>query len=182
MTMLNPSAKGIEKAPPTLHPPVDLLSARLVLVLLHLAVVLGLVLIGYQHFDNIKTGIAAALLYLLLPYTAEVTGYLRHVLPAATLIWAILFYRRPLISGIFVGLAIGLTYYPLFLLPLWLSFYWQRGLLRFIGGLIPPLAVLIAILAIRAQNAACADPRFEADVRVDDSANDAGEFRRFLGA
>ena len=119
-------------------------------MLLHLAVVIGLVLIGYWHFDNAKTGIAAALLYLMLPYTAETTGYLRHVLPAVPLVFAILAYRRPLLAGLFIGLAIGLSYYPIFLLPLWLSFYWERGLLRFIGGLIPSLAVLIGILALLA--------------------------------
>lgn len=148
MTVLSAAAKAAENEPQAPRAPVDLLTSRVVLMLLHLAVVLGLVMIGYQHFDNIKTGIAAALLYLLLPYTAETTGYLRHVLAAAPLVFAILAYRRPLIAGAFIGLAVGLTYYPIFLLPLWLSFYWQRGLLRFIGGLIPSIAVLVGILAI----------------------------------
>jgi hypothetical protein len=148
MTVLSAAAKAAENQPQAPRAPVDLLTSRVVLMLLHLAVVLGLVMIGYQHFDNVKTGIAAALLYLLLPYTAETTGYLRHVLAAAPLVFAILAYRRPLIAGAFIGLAIGLTYYPIFLLPLWLSFYWQRGLLRFVGGLIPSLGVLVGILAI----------------------------------
>jgi hypothetical protein len=138
----------------TSRPIIDLLASRIVIVLLHLAVVLGLVLIGYRHFDNVKTGIAAAVLYLMLPYTAQLTGSLRHVLPAAPLVWAILAYRRPLISGMFIGLAAGLSYYPIFLLPLWLSFYWQRGLLRFIGGMIPALGVLVGILALTATSQA----------------------------
>jgi hypothetical protein len=125
----------------------DLMLARVALVLLHLSVVIGLVLIGYWHFDNVKTGIAAAVLYLMIPYTAEFTGAMRHVLPAAPLVWALVTYRRPALSGLFMGLAIGLSYYPLFLLPLWLSFYWQRGLLRFLGGLLPALGVLVALLA-----------------------------------
>ncbi len=54
-------------------------------ILSHLAVVIGMVLIGYRHFDNIRTGIAAATLYLLLPYTAQMTGRVDHVLPAALL-------------------------------------------------------------------------------------------------
>jgi hypothetical protein len=151
MTVLSAAAKeAAANPPPQLRAPVDLLASRGVLMLLHLAVVIGLVLIGYWHFDNAKTGIAAALLYLMLPYTAETTGYLRHVLPAVPLVFAILAYRRPLLAGLFIGLAIGLSYYPIFLLPLWLSFYWERGLLRFIGGLIPSLAVLIGILALLA--------------------------------
>ncbi len=126
----------------------DLLLTRIALVLLHLSVVIGLVLIGYRHFDNVKTGIAAAVLYLMIPYTAEFTGHLRHVLPAAPLVWALVTYRRPALSGLFMGLAIGLSYYPLFLLPLWLSFYWQRGLLRFLGGLAPTLLLLVGLLAL----------------------------------
>ena len=49
-------------------------AARTIVILSHLAVVIGMVLIGYLHFDNIKTGIAAGVLYLLMPYTAEMTG------------------------------------------------------------------------------------------------------------
>ena len=47
------------------------------------------------------------------------TGRVDHSLPAALLLWAVLCYRRPLVAGIFLGLAGGLVYYPLFLLPLW---------------------------------------------------------------
>jgi hypothetical protein len=112
-------------------------------IIAHLAIVLGMVLIGYRHFDNTHTGIAAATLYLLLPYTANFTPRIDHVVPAALLVWAIQSYRRPVLAGIFVGLAAGLIWYPLFLLPLWCSFYWRRGLLRF------SLAVLI-VLAIMA--------------------------------
>src|SRR5436853_3765838 len=105
MTVLSAAAKAAESQPQPAAAQVDVLAWRVVLMLLHLAVVLGLVMIGYQHFDNIKTGIAAALLYLLLPYTAETIGYLRHVLPAAPLVFAILAYRRPLIAGVFIGFA-----------------------------------------------------------------------------
>ncbi len=155
MTVLSTAAaKAADKDARSIDPAVDLLSARVALVFLHLAVVVGLVLVGYQHFDNAKTGIAAALLYLLLPYTAETTGFLRHVLPAAPLVFAILAYRRPLIAGLFIGLAMGLTYYPVFLLPLWLSFYWQRGLLRFLGGIIVSLGMLVGVLAFLAADQA----------------------------
>ena len=62
---------------------------RATAILAHLAVVLGMVLIGYRHFDNTHTGIAAATLYLLLPYTADFTPRIDHVVPAALLVWAI---------------------------------------------------------------------------------------------
>ncbi len=109
-----------------------------------------MVVIGYRHFDNIKTGVAAAVLYLLLPYTAEMTGRVDHALPAALLVWAIVMYRRPMIAGLCLGLASGVIYYPLFLLPLWISFYWQRGLLRFCTGTFVALFVSVGILALYA--------------------------------
>jgi len=56
----------------------------------NLAIVLGIVAVGYWHFDDTKMGIGAATLYLLLPYTAQMTGRIDHVLPGAMLIWAIL--------------------------------------------------------------------------------------------
>ena len=142
------TAKPAIAMSPAGQQPVDVLAVRIALIIMHLAVVLGMVFIGYRHFDNVKTGIAAAVLYLMLPYTAQFTGYLRHVLPGVLLVWAILAYRRPVISGVILGLAIGFSYYPLFLLPLWISFYWQRGLLRFLGGLLPAVALLVALLPI----------------------------------
>jgi hypothetical protein len=129
-------------------------TARTMAILAHLAIVAGIVLIGYRHFDNIRTGIAAATLYLLLPYTAQLTGRVDHLLPAALLVWAVETYRRPLISGMFMGLAIGVIYYPVFLLPLWLGFYWQRGLLRFALGVVTTLAVLVAFLAFTSDSMA----------------------------
>jgi len=127
---------------------VHMATARTMAIISHLAIVIGMVVIGYRHFDNIRTGIAAATLYLMLPYTAQLTGRVDHVLPAAFLVWAIEAYRRPLVAGMMMGLAIGVIYYPAFLLPLWLGFYWQRGLLRFALGVALMVAVLVASLAL----------------------------------
>ncbi|MEX2118903.1 MAG: hypothetical protein WD847_04770 [Pirellulales bacterium] len=123
-------------------------TARTMAILSHLAVVIGMVMIGVWHYDNIRTGIAAATLYLLLPYTAQMTGRVDHVLPAALLVWAVAAYRKPLISGMLLGLATGAVYYPCFLLPLWIAFYWQRGLMRFSVGFLSMLAVLVAALGL----------------------------------
>lgn len=123
-------------------------AARIMAILSHLAIVIAMIVIGYRHFDNIKTGIAASVLYLMLPYTALQTGHVSHVLPAALLIWAVEAYRRPLVAGMLMGLAIGSIYYPIFLLPLWCSFYWQRGLLRFAGGVLAMIVVLVGSLAL----------------------------------
>lgn len=122
-------------------------TARITAILSQLAIVTGMVLIGYYHFNNIRTGIAAATLYLLLPYSAQLSGRVGHVLPAALLVWAVVTYRRPFIAGVFIGLAISAIYYPVFLLPLWLGFYWQRGLLRFSLGVAITVAISVASLA-----------------------------------
>jgi hypothetical protein len=122
------------------------LVAKTMAIASHLAVVLALVIVGYWHFENIKMGIGAAALYLMLPYTAQMTGHVDHVLPAALLLWAVVLYRRPGLAGIFIGLALSVFYYPLFLLPLWISFYWQRGLARFLIGVIGSVAVMVLSL------------------------------------
>ncbi len=120
--------------------------AKLIAILCHFSVILGIIGIGYWHFGNTKTGIGVATLYLMLPYTAQMTGHIDHVIPAALLVWAVLCYRRPLSSGFFIGLATSLIYYPLFLLPLWTSFYWQKGLMRFLIGLLATLTAMATAL------------------------------------
>ena len=117
-------------------------------ILSQLAIVIGMVLVGVRHFDNIKTGIAAATLYLLLPYTAMWTGSVTHALPGALLVWAIVFYRWPLLAGAMIGLAFGTIYYPMFLLPLWISFYWQRGMPRFLIGVLAMVGVVMLAAAL----------------------------------
>ncbi len=117
-------------------------TAKTMAILSHLAIVIGMVMIGYWHFDNIKMGVGAATLYLILPYMAEMTGRVDHALPGALLVWAIAAYRRPLVAGMLLGLAAGIIYYPLYLLPLWISFYWQRGLGRMLAGVVAVIALM----------------------------------------
>jgi hypothetical protein len=52
-------------------------------------------------------------------------------------------YRQPFAAGLFLGLAAGVVYYPFSLLPLWCSFYWQRGIRRFTLGFATSIAALI---------------------------------------
>ncbi len=120
--------------------------AKTIAILSHLAVLLALVGVGYWHFKNLKMGVGAALIYMIVPYTSQMTGRVDHVLPAALLSWAIVLYRRPLLAGIFIGLASGVIYYPLFLLPLWISFYWERGLGRFLLGCLSVVGAMVLLL------------------------------------
>lgn len=109
--------------------------------------VLGLVLIGTYLFNDTKIGFAMATIYLLLPYTSQYTGHLMHVLPGALLVWAVVCFRRsPFLAGLFIGLATGVAYYPLFLLPLWASYYWESGAKRFFGGVLLAIVVCIGTL------------------------------------
>jgi hypothetical protein len=72
------------------------------------------------------------------------------VLPAALVIWAIQCYRRPMIAGLLMGTAVS-SLYPIFLLPLWLGFYWPRGLWRFALGVTVAVGALILSLAFLPQ-------------------------------
>ena len=127
-------------------------TARLLTIGSHLAIILGLVVVGFRHFENTKMGLGAALIYLMLPYTAQMTGYVDHVLPAAMLVWAVVCYRIPIVAGIFIGLATGMVYYPLFLLPLWISFYWRKGAWRFVIAMLATLALMAITLAFTSQD------------------------------
>src|SRR4051812_32403285 len=122
-------------------------TARVMAILSQLAIVVGLVLVCMRHFDNVRTGIGVATIYLLLPYTAMWTGSVTHALPGALLVWAIVFYRWPIVAGVMIGLAFGTVYCPMFLLPLWISFYWQRGLTRFIVGLVVSVGLVMLAAA-----------------------------------
>jgi hypothetical protein len=129
-------------------------TARVMAILAQLAIVIGMVVIGWKHFESPRLGIAAAVLYLLLPYTAWMNSSVDHVLPGALVLWAIAAYRRPFMAGALLGLAIGTIYYPVFLLPLWCSFYWERGVRRFAAGVGTALLTLVAALWLTSPDSA----------------------------
>jgi hypothetical protein len=109
----------------------DVVIARLIAIFAHLAVILGLMMVGRHVFADPDVGFAMATLYMLLPCTAYDVGKTNHVLPAALIIWAIWAYRRPFLSGTLLGLACAMMFFPIFLLPLWAAFYGRRGVSRF---------------------------------------------------
>jgi hypothetical protein len=125
-------------------------TARVMAIGSHTMIVIGLIVIGHWHFGSFSVGIAVATLYLMLPYTALWTGDVRHALPASLLVWAVVLYRYPLLAGMMVGLASGTIYYPAFLLPLWCSFYWMRGLKRFVAGVLLMIVIMVMTLAFTA--------------------------------
>lgn len=127
---------------------VEALLARILVVVAHTFVVLGLLVIGRQHFSSLQLGISMSCLYLLLPCTAVNVHELNHVLPAACLVWAIASYRNPVVAGVLLGLASGTLFFAAFLLPLWAVFYGKNGGLRFVVSVLGIGAVLITSLLL----------------------------------
>lgn len=106
--------------------------ARFMAILAHLAVISGLICLGYYHMGDVNLGLAMATLYLLLPCTTYEVGRVNHVLPSALIVWAFVSYRRVLMAGALLGLACGTLFFPIFLLPLWTAFYGRRGWGKFV--------------------------------------------------
>ena len=121
-------------------------AAKTVAITSQVLIVLGLILFCHYHYSNFHMGVGIATIYMMMPYTVIFTGNVLHTIPAALLIWALVCYRVPLAAGIFLGLATGVSYYPLFLLALWISFYWERGWRPFLFGFFLSIIVCICVL------------------------------------
>ncbi len=105
--------------------------ARVLASLAHLALVLGLVGIGWKHFERSLTGLAMAACYLLLPYTRMALVDSTQLIPSALIVAAVFWHPRPAIAGALIGLAAGWLPACLGLIALWCGFYRGRGALKF---------------------------------------------------
>jgi hypothetical protein len=114
----------------------------------HTVVLAGLALIGWRHFQDPASGMAAVTFYLLLPYMGASAGQIHHVLPMALFLGAIVAYRWPTLTGAILGLATAATYFPLFILPIWLSFYRERGMGRFLTAFLLTLALALGMIGL----------------------------------
>ena len=65
----------------------------------------------------------------------------------ALVIWAIACYRSPTWTGVFLGLAAGTAYFPVLILPLWISFYWGRAG-RFLSAAVFAAGIALAVTAL----------------------------------
>ena len=122
--------------------------AKVMAILSQIAIVLGLIYIGHLHFGSFGMGVAMSTIFLMLPYTAQFAGDSMHLLPGALLVWAVACYHRPMLAGVLIGVAAGVCYYPLFLLPLWISFYWERGRARFLLGNMFSIILVVSSLSL----------------------------------
>jgi hypothetical protein len=126
----------------------EIAAARAMAIFSHLAVILGLIAVGRWHFSDTNLGLAMAALYLLLPCTAYDVSRVNHILPAALIVWAVAAHRQPIMAGVLLGLACGTVFFPIFLLPIWVAFYWKRGALKFGMALVLTGAVLLGSLIL----------------------------------
>lgn len=124
------------------------LAARILAILAHLSVICGLWFVGRNLFADKSLGLAMATLYLLLPCTAYNVGEFNHVLPSALIVWAFVCYRKPVVSGVLLGLACGTLLFPVFLLPIWVAYYGRRDAARFAAALVCVGMVLLGSLAL----------------------------------
>ena len=104
---------------------------RMLVIIAHLSVVAALVVCCRAHFGSTPTGVAAATLYLLLPYTSYRVQMIEHVVPGALVIWAIVACRRPVVAGTLLAMATGFVYFLIFLVPLWISYLGRARSIRF---------------------------------------------------
>ena len=144
-----PESSGAVDADPSTPGQTELIEvARIMAILSQIAIVLGLIYVGHAHFGNFQMGVAMATIFLMLPYTAQYAGDSMHLLPGALLVWAIACYDRPFAAGVLIGSAAGVCYYPLFLLPLWISYYWDRGRSEFILGAAIAITLVVSSLSL----------------------------------
>jgi hypothetical protein len=114
--------------------------SRVLASLAHLALVAGLLAIGWRHFERPLTGIAMAACYLLVPYTRMQVVDSTQLIPSALIVAAVFWHLRPAVAGALIGLAAGWLPACLGLVALWCGFYRGRGAARFV---IVALAVII---------------------------------------
>ncbi len=105
---------------------------RVLASLAHLGLVVGLIAIGWRHFERPITGMAMAACYLLLPYTRMALVDSGQLIAAAMIVGAVFWHLRPTVAAVLIGLAAGWIPACLGLVALWLGFFRGRGALRFL--------------------------------------------------
>jgi hypothetical protein len=104
---------------------------RVLACLGHLGLVIGLIAVGWRHFERPIAGLSVAACYLLLPYARFALVDTGQIIPAAFIVTALVFYTRPSLAGALIGLAAGWMPACIGLIPLWAGFYRRGGFWRF---------------------------------------------------
>lgn len=119
--------------------------SRVLALLAHLGLVAGLWLIGWKHYERSLTGLSMAACYLLLPYTRMALVDSGQLIPSALIIYAVLWYARPAIAGLLIGLAAGWIPACLGLIFLWTGFYRGRSRIAYVA-VAASVAIVCALL------------------------------------
>ncbi len=120
-----PIPNALKREPP------QVIAQRALALLAHIALVLGLLGIGWRLFERPITGMSMAACYLLLPYTRMEMVDSGQLSSAALIVAAVFWYTRPALAGVLIGLAAGWIPACLGLIALWSGFYRGRGAWRF---------------------------------------------------
>lgn len=137
---------------PRTYPWPPVLATKLTLLSFHLIGVVALYLIGRQFGDS-RLGLALVALYVGSAYVQGIggerwqitgMGFISHIAPAAVTLLAFALRERPLWAGAMLAIAAGVLFYPAFLFPLWLGYYfWRRkGWLPFAAGFLSVCLVI----------------------------------------
>ena len=158
-------SKVIQQTPLTMVVDTDekprIVLKRVLAMLAHLALVIGLIVVGWRHFERPVAGLSMATCYLLLPYARLALVDSGQLVPASLIIASVSVYLRPALAGVLLGLAAAWTPACLALIPLWAGFYRKRGFWKFTSSGLGVLAgcTLIAMalpsLAIWMQALGC---------------------------
>src|SRR5690606_17698948 len=154
-TMFSAPAVGLSRAVAADERPgaASDLPVRIAAILAHASLVSALVVLGWRLFGDLQLGVAMATLYLLLPCTAYNVAQINHVLPCALILWAVVCFRSPYAAGGLLGLACGTLFFPVFLLPIWMSFYGWRNSLLFGAALATVWVLLLGSMTLTAVDA-----------------------------
>jgi hypothetical protein len=151
----SPDRPAIERADVYFEPPIA--ATKLCVIAFHLLGVAAL-FGAARRLSGSRTAWAIVALYCGSAFVLGVGGrgyaiggmtFASHIAPAAVTLLAFALLERPAWSGVALAAAVGVLFYPVFMVPAWLGYYWsKRGQLRpFVVGF-GVAALLIAGLVL----------------------------------
>jgi hypothetical protein len=153
----SPERPPIETADVYFLPP--LLATKLCVIAFHLLGVAALVG-AVRRLANAETAWTLAALYCSSAFVLGVGGdgysiggmtFVSHIAPASVTLLAFALLDRPAWSGALLAAGVGVLFYPLFMLPAWLGYYWTKRdrLKRFLAGFsVASLVIAGSVLAL----------------------------------
>ncbi|MDX2038721.1 MAG: hypothetical protein SFX72_18895 [Isosphaeraceae bacterium] len=110
----------------------DVILSRVIAASAQAAIVLGLMAVGWRHYERPLAGLSAAACHVLLPYSRFALVDNGQLVPSALIIAALNWHTRPAVAGALIGIAAGWMPACLGLVVLWAGYYRRRGAGRFL--------------------------------------------------